>query len=295
MRKALVVAAMAVASLAVTASAGYGTDNSGTSSSNSGSQPACGTRGSFQVVGLTSDQRLVCFRPNSPERARTIGAVSNLQTDTSLVGIDYRPADGQLYGVGDKNGIYTLDVTTGMATLKSRLNVAGVPLMLSGTFFGTDFNPAADRFRIVSDNGQNLRVNVEDGSTNSDGTLNYMAATANGVTGAAYTNNDADSNTGTTLFDFDSLLDQVAIQSPPNNGSLVATGKFGVDSGPEIGADIYSRVKKGSTIENHAFAALRSGGLSRFYEVDVLTGKAWSKGAFAAENVIIGVAIPLNQ
>ena len=132
----------------------------------------------------------------------------------------------------------------------SRINVAGVPLALSGMSFGVDFNPAADRLRIVSDTGQNLRVNVVDGATTNDGFLNYTAGTpTTGIGGAAYTNNDADPNTNTTLFDFDSALDQIAIQSPPNNGSLVATGKFGVDSGPEIGADIYSRVKNGSTVD----------------------------------------------
>ena len=56
-----------------------------------------------------------------------------------------------------------------------------------------------------------------------------------GVTGAAYTNNDFEPNpatakTGTTLFDIDTMLDQVVIQSPPNNGILVATGKLGVDA-----------------------------------------------------------------
>ena len=150
----------------------------------------------------------------------------------------------------------------------SRINVAGVPLALSGASFGVDFNPAADRLRIVSDTGQNLRVKVDDGTTNNDGFLNYVAGTpTTGIGGAAYVNNDADPNTNTTLFDFDAALDQIAIQSPPNNGSLVATGKFGVDSGPEIGADIYSRVKNGTTVENSGFAALNIGGTSQFFDV----------------------------
>jgi hypothetical protein len=64
--------------------------------------------------------------------------------------------------------------------------------------------------------------------------------TALGVTGAAYTNNDADPNTGTTLFDIDSTLDQVSIQSRPASGQLAATGKLGVDTGPAVGSDIYT-------------------------------------------------------
>jgi Domain of unknown function (DUF4394) len=56
--------------------------------------------------------------------------------------------------------------------------------------------------------------------------LNYTPGTpATGITAVAYTNNDLDPNTGTTLFDVDTTLNQVAIQSPPNNGSLVAVGR----------------------------------------------------------------------
>ena len=186
MRRTLIVAALAAASLSVTASASFATDRASTNV-RTGNRPTCGARGSLQVVGLTADQRLTCFRANSPGRARTIGIVSNLQTDTRLVGIDYRPADGNLYGVGNQGGIYTVDPATASASLVSRINVAGVPLALSGVSFGVDFNPAADRLRIVSDTGQNLRVNVDDGATNNDGFLNYMAGTpTTGIGGAAY-------------------------------------------------------------------------------------------------------------
>jgi Domain of unknown function (DUF4394) len=64
----------------------------------------CGAAGFFQrftlrVVGLTSDQRLVCFNEYFPRNASTIGSVSGLSGgDTSLVGIDYRVQDGKLYG-----------------------------------------------------------------------------------------------------------------------------------------------------------------------------------------------------
>ena len=67
---------------------------------------------SLHVVGLTADdpltegtsQRLVSFRDDRPERVRSMGTVTGLSDDTSLVGIDYRPATGVLYGLGDKGG-----------------------------------------------------------------------------------------------------------------------------------------------------------------------------------------------
>ena len=73
-----------------------------------------------------------------------------------------------------------------------------------------------------------------------------------GVTAAAYTNNDADPNTATTLYDIDSMLDQVVIQSPPNAGRSRRRASSGVDAGPAIGFDIYSTVRSGTTVDVRA-------------------------------------------
>jgi hypothetical protein len=253
----------------------------------------CGDDSSFrdpQFVGLTGDQKLICFDGDSPRRADDIGRVRGLDQDQKLVGIDVRPADGQLYGFGDKAGVYTIDLRSGRATLVSRANVMGTPVVLQGASFGVDFNPAADRLRIVSDVGENLRINVVDGSTNVDLTLNNAGTTATGVTGAAYTNNDADANTGTTLFDVDSALDQVSIQSPPNNGSLVATGKLGVDTGPSVAFDIVSNVRQGTTVDNTGYAALSVSSTSTFHTVNVLTGAVSEGERFDRGVSLIGVA-----
>jgi Domain of unknown function (DUF4394) len=137
-------------------------------------------------------------------------------------------------------------------------------LPLRGTFFGVDFNPLADRLRIIGDTGQNLAHDVNNvAGTVANTALNYPAPVninpATGVTGAAYTNNDLDANTGTTLFDIDTSLNQVAIQSLPAAGSLVATGKLTVDPDSWAGFDIYSRLVGGVTVSNSAFWLLRLG------------------------------------
>jgi hypothetical protein len=229
-----------------------------------------------RVFGLTSDQRLVRFRLIFPQLEQDLGAVSGLQSpDTALVGIDFRVQDGQLYGVGNGGGVYTLDTTNAQASLVNRLTVA-----LDGTFFGVDFNPAADRLRIVSDTGQNLSHNVNAGGTTAlQGPLTYTPppaapVAALGITAAAYTNNDLSSNTATTLFDIDTTMDQVAVQSPPGNGILVATGKLGVDADPQAGFDIASRLVNGETVLNGGFAALVVSGTSGFYHINTLTGHA---------------------
>ena len=166
---------------------------------------------------------------------------------------------------------------------------------LNGTFFGVDFNPAADRLRLISDAGQNLRHNVNAGGTTLvDGLLNYMAGTtAMGLAGAAYTNNDLDPTTGTTLFDIDTALNQVAIQSPPNAGALVATGQLTVDPDTPVGFDLYTDLQDGVAQHNRGFASLVVGGVSGFYRVNVLTGRATRIDNF--DEAVLDIAIPLDQ
>lgn len=253
--------------------------------------------GRLDVVGITADQRLICFDEKHPAKTKTIGFVFGLIVDTSLVGIDFRPAsgadgdEGDLYGLGNAGGVYTLSLDTAEATFKSRLNVA-----LSGNSFGVDFNPVVDRLRIVSDNGQNLRANVDTGATIVDTALNYTPGTpASGITGAAYTNNDADSNTATTLYNIDSILNQVNIQAPPNAGTLNTTGKLTIVTTPVIGFDIYSTIRNGSTVDVRGLASFETGGQARFYRITLFTGKAELSGTFSSQDQVTDIAIPLNQ
>jgi hypothetical protein len=248
------------------------------------------------VIGLTDDGRLVQFRANSPNKTRDIGYVQGLTgTDTALIGIDFRVQDGKLYGVGNGGGVYTIEATTGTAQF---VNALTVPLM--GLSFGVDFNPVADRLRIISDMGQNLAHNVNAGGvTVANSMLTYTAppatpVAATGVTGAAYTNNDLNQPaTATTLFDVDTMMDQIAIQSPPGNGILAATGKLGLDADVVTGFDIYSRLEQGVTVSNLAFASLKVNGTQAFYRIDLTTGRAIWLGALG--DPLIDIAIPLTR
>jgi hypothetical protein len=254
---------------------------------------------SLVMIGLTSDQRLIQWKESKAFKAKDIGPVTNLSGDTKLVGIDFRPATGELYGLGDAGGVYTLDTSTGEATFEAQLTVMGMPYAPLSDSFGVDFNPTVDRLRVIGDTGENLRVNVDDGSTTVDGDLmnpGMPPTVATGVTAAGYTNNDADPNTGTTLFDVDTALDQIVIQAPPNTPILGVTGKLGVDAMPDAGFDIYSQPSKDGTTTAavRAFATLTSD-RSRLYEINLLAGKATLRGTFATTNTVIGLAIPLAQ
>ncbi|MFD4245716.1 DUF4394 domain-containing protein [Streptomyces sp. NPDC058525] len=256
--------------------------------------PAMDHNGGLRAIGLTSDQRLVEFDVHKPSKTWSLGAVSGLAGDTKLVGIDFRVQNERLYGVGDRGGIYTLNTTNAAATKVSQLTEA-----LAGTAFGVDFNPAANRLRVISDTGQNLRHNIDDRSalltTTVDGPLTNPTtppSTATGVTGAAYTNNDLNAATATTLFDLDTMINRISLQSPANAGTLAPTGNLGVDADLDAGFDIYYNPAAGT---NHGFAAIGTGGAYRLYSVDVLTGKATDKGAFPQKYQVTDLALPLNQ
>jgi hypothetical protein len=260
-----------------------------------GSPCGSGRGNGLDVVGLTADQRLICFAERAPDRADDIGRVSGLMGGELLVGIDFRPADGRLFGLGSSGGVYAIDVRNAAAIRRSVLvNAADMtPVRLQGRSFGVDFNPVPDRLRITSDTGQNLRVDVDRGMTNVDGALN--PAPAAGITGAAYINNDADPNTATLLYDIDTMGDQISVQSPPNAGAVAPIGKMRVDVGADVGFDIFSEVANGTTQAVRALASMQVGGAVQLFAMDLVTGRATPRGRFASNNRVIGIAIPLNQ
>lgn len=251
-----------------------------------GGVPAATAFGSPEAVGLAGDgTKLVGLDLDRPWRTSDARSLKGFVQDTALIGIDYRVQDGELYGVGNKGGIYILDFRRGKAELQDRPRVT---LDGSGSY-GVDFNPAANALRIVSTAGTNLRVPFATAAAAIvDGPLNRPAVApatgtvpATGVTAAAYTNNDLDATSATTLFVLDTERDQVAIQSPANSGTTAPTGALGLDATGNVGFDIYSDLRKGKTRTNAAYAV--SGG--SLFEVDLLTGAATSTGKIGARGV----------
>jgi hypothetical protein len=261
--------------------------------------PAASAASSRNVaaVGLTDGgTSLVAFSTASTRFRGAARAVTGLTGDTRLVGIDRRVQDRKLYGVGDRGGVYTLG-DRGAATKVLQLTVA-----LSGTAFGVDFNPAANALRIVSDTGQNLRqpFATAGAATVVDGALTNPAVApatgtvpATGVTGAAYTNNDLDAASSTTLFDLDTALDRVALQSPANAGTLASTGGLGVDAALDAGFDVYSELDRARAEENTAFATLSVGGRYGLYEIDLLAGQVDRIGSF--DRPVTDLAVALDR
>lgn len=223
------------------------------------------------IHGLTTRDQLITFDSAMPHMVTEARFITGLAANESLVGMDYRPATGMLYGLGSMGNLYTLNTITATATFVASLfnSTTMMPLMLSGSEFGVDFNPVPDRLRVVSNTGQNLRINVATGATIVDGMLNQ----ANGnpfIVASAYTNSVAGA-TSTTLYNIDSASDMLTIQSPPNNGTQMMVGSLGMDVTALAGMDILT-----VGTANQAFAALQTAGMpgSKLAMINLMTGQA---------------------
>ncbi len=243
-----------------------------------------------EFFGLTNNNRVVSFDRTAPGSFRTAASVTGLNAGETVVAIDSRPLDGALYGLTNRSRLVSIDPVTGAATVKSTLtrdtaDTTDIFSALSGTVFGIDFNPVVDRLRILSDSGQNLRVNVDTGTVITDTAL--TPATTK-VVDPAYTFNFSGS-TGTGLFVIDSSTDKLFLQSPPNDGTLTEIGSLGINADALGGFEII-----GSNVD--AFAALNvAGGAANgsLYRIDLRNGAAVSLGDFAGNERVISLAAPI--
>lgn len=289
--KHLLATSIALALVACGGSDGDSTGGSG--NPNTPGSPPPNVSQENEVFALTASNKIISFARDLPGSVTANTDITGLQIGEDLIGIDYRPADGLLYGVGDTGRIYTIDTGTGAATLKSTLaadpaDTSDAFASLAGTEFGVDFNPAADRLRIVSDTGQNLRINVDTGATTTDGAINGGAANA-AVTASAYTNSFAATGT-TTLYAIDSSIDTLFTQNPPNDGTLSMPVALGMDASGISGFDIDAR-------NNTGYAVFTMGGARTLYSIDLAatSNPATMIGALDIAEDIRGIAVPVPQ
>jgi hypothetical protein len=232
---------------------------------------------------------------------QSIGYVhSNERRRPTRYGFLRPPVDGLLYGIGLNGFVYRIDKATGAATLISAVAMSPTP---SGASFATDFNPAVDRIRLMSNTQQNLRVNPTTGAVAANDTaLSYAGGDVNAgqtpnVSGAAYTNSLSPAPTLTTLYAIDVQTDSLVSFTNPNTGLLNTVGPLGVNANGAVGFDIYGGIAgDGSIPANNkpmsAYAALSVGaGGPALYTINLTTGAATKVGDIGYGSDLAGLAI----
>ncbi|WP_442768812.1 DUF4394 domain-containing protein, partial [Acinetobacter bohemicus] len=226
---------------------------------------------SGDTIILTSDGMISSINRDNPNNVVSSIKIRLLEAEDQLVGIDYRPKDEKLYAVGLLGNLYTLDPNTGVATFFRKLiadptdtmdgNEPFSKIVGDANLISVNFNPAADRLRVITNTGQNLRINVDTGATITDGVIN---PTANKpvIVAAAYTNAFAGTAT-TKLYSIDQTSDRIYLQNA-NAGTLGSSAPLGdnLDTQGGGGFDI-------DPINNVGYAALKVSGSYKFYQLNL--------------------------
>jgi hypothetical protein len=234
------------------------------------------------AFAIDNTNNLLIFNPLNPVLISK--PITGLQAGETLLGIDFRPLNGQLYALGSSSRLYSINTSNGVAM---PIGSGSFSPLLSGSEFGFDFNPTVDRIRVTSNSGQNLRLHPDTGVVAvNDPNLNPGTPT---VTASAYTNNFAGAGT-TTLYNIESSMGNNAmlyIQNPPNNGTLVPVGTLGIQVESANGFDI-------GGMSGMAYALLRSGGTTRIYNINLTTGAANAGMAIPTNPIVRGMALGIG-
>lgn len=254
------------------------------------------------VYGLTTTSGLFSFDSSSPATVSPVTAITGVTAGQVLVGMDFRPATGQLYALSYMAGtgaaqLYTVNISSGVATPIG----AGITLQsgVASGRFGFDFNPAVDRIRVIggfgasaATSGANYRLVPTTGAiAATDTNAAFAAGDANAggepvIIGLAYSNNFVGATT-TTLYGYDFNSDSLVTVgsvngSPvsPNAGTLFTIGNVGrVTSSGALDLDIGA--------SGTLFGNLDNG----LYTFNVTTGAATLVGAIGSGLTVLDLAV----
>ncbi|GAA0879775.1 hypothetical protein GCM10009119_27440 [Algoriphagus jejuensis] len=223
-------------------------------------QPVISLAFKTDPIAYAADAQGMFYRFNPMDPKPTMVEFKGLNMGEKIVGLDFRPVNGQLLAISSMSQLYSVNPSNGTLT------AIGTPLMpmMEGDVAGFDFNPTVDRIRLVTNTGQNLRLHPDLGTVvATDGRLNPGVPM---VSAAAYANNIAGATT-TTLFVIDHATGIFFKQIPPNDGVLVPVGSLGVTVNSQNGFDIGGN-------SGGAYAVFTVGSNSGVYSIDLMTGGA---------------------
>lgn len=239
------------------------------------------------AIDDSSGQTLVSFDSAAPSTYLSGTAISGLQPNETIKGIDLRPSTNELFALGSTSRLYTINPLTGVAT-----EVGSGPFSptLGGSTFGFDFNPVIDRIRVVSNTRKNYVLNPNDGTATGATDLFYGPADPNfgafpNVEFSSYTNSTQAVPASTQLYGIDTGLNILVTQAN-SAGTLGTVGPLGVDVGAVGGFDI-----AGAT--GIAFAAMLPVGssASNLYSINLLTGAATNLGVIDGGVIISAMTV----
>jgi hypothetical protein len=102
----------------------------------------------FVFYGLNASNYLIKFNARKPQETLNKIAISGLQNGEKILAIDFRPATGQLYGLGSSSRLYFINLTSGQATA---LGTTAFSPALNGSIAGYHFSQFTPCIQVSSD------------------------------------------------------------------------------------------------------------------------------------------------
>lgn len=259
-------------------------------------QDAPGTARKETLQVVTDKLELLTLNAGQPTKVLTRVQLSGLAAGDTLVGIDYRIAKGVLFALAKSGRLYTVDTGTGVLKPVG----ASPAVSLQGDALGVDFNPVADRIRVMSSSGQNVRLHPDTGALAATDPAPFYATgdrrvgVKPEVVAAAYTYNKKDDKL-TTNFAIDrnggylvTMGSAEGVQPVVsfNTGQLFSVGAIGVTDMTDASMDI-------ADVSGAAYAAVRlkSHATTRLYSLDLQTGKGSFLGTIGDGAKVLGLAV----
>jgi len=193
------------------------------------------------IYALNADNVIFVLTPGATGFVRLV-RVNRI--NGTLIGLDFRPADGapnSVYGLTDTGNLYTINLSStnlGAATLVSTQS----PRFAGGFQSLMDFNPVVNALRLIGTNDQNFALVNSGGNLNvtavqspmsyNTGDVNGPKTAADGtitpgvdpnITGGSYTNNYVGAPF-TIFYGIDYDLDTLVTIAPASPGCSSATG-----------------------------------------------------------------------
>ena len=252
------------------------------------------------AYAITNTNTLISFQTDNATRIDSEVSFTGLAANETVVQIDFRPANEQLYGLTSNNRIVTIDPTSGAATLVSTTPFTTATLVSPVM----DVNPIDDYLRVISSSSGstaafNGRVNPTNGmliqtdavptfdpDDVNDGEVPQLAA-------IAYTNSRTNATT-TTLYGLE-VTTQTLVRIT-NAGVLTTVGTLDRGFVSQAGFDI---VRERGDQDNdevgtpYVIIAPR-GGTSRFYNFNLSSANTSQEDRIDGDRIIRGMAVDLN-
>ena len=260
-----------------------------------------GNASAVPITALTNTGTLVTFDSATPGTILNTVTLSGITGGDAVVGIDYRPLDGVLIGLGYNSATGTARVYSITAAGLATSIIANTLTLGTGLARVTaDFNPTVNAIRVVSSAATTNDLRITTGGTGAQANDTDLNPANTGIRATAFSRNNAGGGISgaTTLYEIDgtnnALVTQGSIDfftgsgTSPNTGTLTSVATLtGVTGSTVVGFDIFNAPGTAASSSGTAFVATST----NLSTLNLGTGAATSNGTIGSGLTVVDIAV----